>query len=216
MARPWVKHWLSKLADPKIAKLPDWMWRRLAEFEMLAGYEDADGKLPPVDDIVFMLHLAPNKVEEALRALSKVGVVHQETDGSWHVNGWKRAQNSASKERTQKYRENKKRHGDGHGSGDDSSSSSYSLVVKSYESEIGTLTAVISDDLQAALEEYPVEWITNALQEAARNNKRSWKYALAILKRWKAEGYQTVKKPVKNGKGDSREVVANDDGSFNV
>lgn len=42
MTRYYVKHWVSKLADPKIARLPDWQWRRLAEFELLAGQEQGN------------------------------------------------------------------------------------------------------------------------------------------------------------------------------
>lgn len=57
-----------------------------------------------------------------------------------------------------------------------------------YEHEIGPLTPAIADDLMDAEKEYPHEYILDALKEASRNNKRSWKYALAILKRWKVEG----------------------------
>lgn len=61
-------------------------------------------------------------------------------------------------------------------------------VFQVYESEIGALTAIISDDLQMAERDYSPEWVIAAIQEAAKNNKRSWAYALAILKRCKAEG----------------------------
>jgi DnaD/phage-associated family protein len=63
-------------------------------------------------------------------------------------------------------------------------------VFKSYECEIGLLTGTIADDIKTALEDYPREWFEKAFQESARQNKRSWKYALAILKRWKVEGFQ--------------------------
>ena len=61
-------------------------------------------------------------------------------------------------------------------------------VFKVYESEIGVLTATIADELKLAVSEYPDGWIVDALKEAARQNKRNWSYARAILKRWKAEG----------------------------
>lgn len=61
-------------------------------------------------------------------------------------------------------------------------------IIKIYESEIGPITPIVADELTTAEKDYPPEWIADALKEASLNNKRSWKYALAILKRWKAEG----------------------------
>jgi DnaD/phage-associated family protein len=61
-------------------------------------------------------------------------------------------------------------------------------IFKVYESEIGVLTATIADELKLAVSEYPDGWIIDALKESARQNKRNWSYARAILKRWKAEG----------------------------
>lgn len=68
-------------------------------------------------------------------------------------------------------------------------------VFKLYETEIGVITSTIADDIKSALEDYPAEWFERAFQESARQNKRSWKYALAILKRWKVEGFQSNTKP---------------------
>jgi len=61
-------------------------------------------------------------------------------------------------------------------------------IFKVYESEIGVLTATIAEELKLAVSEYPDGWISDALKEASRQNKRNWSYARAILKRWKAEG----------------------------
>ena len=55
--------------------------------------------------------------------------------------------------------------------------------------------------LTAAEKDYPAGWIPAALEEASRQNKRSWAYAEAILKRWKVDGFQSVKKPSNNGNG---------------
>ena len=63
-------------------------------------------------------------------------------------------------------------------------------INRAYESEIGTLTAMIADELQDAADTYPKQWILDAIHEAAVQNKRGWKYCLAILKRWKAQGNQ--------------------------
>lgn len=57
-----------------------------------------------------------------------------------------------------------------------------------YEQEIGVLTPSISNKLELAEKEYPPGWVEDALKEASRNNKRSWAYAEAILKRKKSDG----------------------------
>jgi DnaD/phage-associated family protein len=57
-----------------------------------------------------------------------------------------------------------------------------------YEANIGPLTPLIADALKDAEATYPVEWIEDAIGLAVKNNKRSWKYCEAILKRWKDEG----------------------------
>jgi len=72
-------------------------------------------------------------------------------------------------------------------------------VVRVYESEIGVITASIADELKQAVSEYPDGWIEDALREAARQNKRMWSYARAILKRWKAEGRENGKARTQGG-----------------
>jgi len=77
--------------------------------------------------------------------------------------------------------------------------SQFGEISAIYQSEIGVLTAIVKDELQQAVKEYPPEWIGEALRESARQNKRSWKYAQAILKRWKVEGFKSQNKPAGNG-----------------
>ncbi len=57
-----------------------------------------------------------------------------------------------------------------------------------YEDNIGLLTPIIADSLKDAEQTYPAHWLEEAVQEAVANNKRSWRYVQAILKRWETEG----------------------------
>ncbi len=57
-----------------------------------------------------------------------------------------------------------------------------------YEQNIGMLTPMIADELRDAERHYPVEWIADAFREAVKANKRSWRYVLRILERWRVEG----------------------------
>jgi DnaD/phage-associated family protein len=74
-------------------------------------------------------------------------------------------------------------------------------ISKAYESEIGPLTPMIADDLKDAAKTYPLQWALDAIHEAAVQNKRGWKYCLAILERWKRQGNQQTAKPARtNGR----------------
>ena len=66
-----------------------------------------------------------------------------------------------------------------------------------YEQNIGPLTPLIGDILRQAERDYPSAWIKEAIQIAVEQNKRSWKYIEAILRRWQAEGKDggTTKQP---------------------
>jgi DnaD/phage-associated family protein len=80
-----------------------------------------------------------------------------------------------------------------------SENSEMGKIATLYEAEIGLITSSIRDELALAVEEYPPDWIVEALHESARQNKRSWKYTEAILKRWKVDGFKTNNKPNGNG-----------------
>ena len=62
-------------------------------------------------------------------------------------------------------------------------------IYRIYEENIGPLTPLIADALRDAEKEYSPEWVAEALGEAVKRNSRNWKYAEAILKRWKEEGH---------------------------
>jgi DnaD/phage-associated family protein len=61
-------------------------------------------------------------------------------------------------------------------------------IFRLYEENIGPLTPLIADALKDAEETYSAEWVADTIDLAVRNNKRSWRYCEAILKRWKEEG----------------------------
>jgi DNA replication protein len=77
-------------------------------------------------------------------------------------------------------------------------------IFKLYEENIGPLTPLIAEALKAAEQEYPPEWLPEALEIAVKNNKRSWKYAEAILRRWKEEGHakEQDRRDAKEHRGD--------------
>lgn len=66
-----------------------------------------------------------------------------------------------------------------------------------YEQNIGLITPLVADELKAAEERYPSQWIEEAFREAVTHNKRRWSYVARILERWAEEG----KEDGKTGRG---------------
>jgi len=69
-------------------------------------------------------------------------------------------------------------------------------ISRAYESVIGIINPMIADELREASTTYPLQWVLDAIRESANQNKHSWKYVLAILTRWKAQGNQEAMKPM--------------------
>ena len=63
-------------------------------------------------------------------------------------------------------------------------------VFQVYQDNIGLLTPMIAEALQDAEKSDGPEWICAAIDEAVKNNARSWKYVQAILERWRRDGFQ--------------------------
>lgn len=92
---------------------------------------------------------------------------------------------------------------DAAGADSDSGDSSLSLsgwqeVMRAYESNIGSFTAMSSELVRASTEEHGATVVVDAITEAVKQNVRKWSYVDGILKRWKANGRNGESpKPVK-------------------
>lgn len=70
-------------------------------------------------------------------------------------------------------------------------SESLKKSIRFYESEIGVITGVIADEIKSYLNDgLNPQWILDAIRIASEQNKRSWAYIKAVLKRWIAQGNQ--------------------------
>jgi DNA replication protein len=65
-------------------------------------------------------------------------------------------------------------------------------VFRIYEENIGTITPLIGEKLLGAAEEYPLDWIEDAIREAVELNRRNWRYIERVLENWQAEGRDEV------------------------
>jgi DnaD/phage-associated family protein len=195
MKRQWIKLYLEIINDPKMGKLPDWLWRRAIELFLLAGENGDDGLLQPVTDLAWRLRTPEERLTASLVALSEVGVVH-ETPNGWVVTHFKDRQYSESYERVKRYRNAHSNGGvaENESSSPPISSDSNSIkeecgkVFKVYETNIGILTPLIADGIQADIDQYSEEWVISAIEYATRQEKRSLSYVEGCLRGWKRDG----------------------------
>lgn len=64
--------------------------------------------------------------------------------------------------------------------------------TKAYEQNIGPIARAAFDDISRQLADLPADLICEAIGEAALNNKRSWNYVKAILKRCREQNILSV------------------------
>ena len=86
-------------------------------------------------------------------------------------------------------------------------------LFKLYEQNIGPLTPLIADALKDAETTYAPEWVSEAIEVAVKNNKRSIRYIEAILRRWKDEGH-AQKQAGRNAQEDGRRYATGEYGEF--
>lgn len=70
--------------------------------------------------------------------------------------------------------------------------SDISACVQAYEQNIGPIARAAFDDISRQLGDLPADLICEAIGEAALNNKRSWNYVKAILKRCREQNILSV------------------------
>ena len=106
----WIKLWIAMLADPKMASLPNDLWRRTVECFLMAGEKNEDGFLPPLTEMSWTLRMQAEHIENDLVELQKVGILNA-IDGRWFVNNFAARQapsNSSQRSKHHRIREKAK------------------------------------------------------------------------------------------------------------
>lgn len=66
----------------------------------------------------------------------------------------------------------------------------YAAVCRKWEQEgFGLITPMVEKQLAGALDQYPQDWIAQAMDRAVARGKRHWSYTMGILRNWQREGY---------------------------
>jgi hypothetical protein len=110
----WIKFYIEALDDPKVARLPDNLWRRYYECCLLAGELDQDGRLPPIPHISWRLRTDEETIATEFDALARIGILDYRADnvldGYWLVTNFaKRQAPVPGKKRVAQYRETQKK-----------------------------------------------------------------------------------------------------------
>ena len=124
--RHWIKFYIEYLEEPKWATLPDRLWRRAAEFNLIAARNRADGKLPTPAQMAWILRKDTSEIELDLNQLASPGsdIVRRLPDGEWEVVDYLERQGPSEKsKRIQAWREKKKKAGDSESESDSESDS---------------------------------------------------------------------------------------------
>lgn len=154
---------------------------------------DNDGFPLPHSFIAHELHTTLELLESTLKKCKEEHPDHPEEnriteDGNGiHITNWKTYQSEY--ERQKPYREDKK----AKEQLPLKEEPILSELCRNYEKEIGVISPAIADDLKdfsiyCRESNMPVDWISEAFAEAAKNNKRNWAYVKAILKTWMEQG----------------------------
>lgn len=99
---------------------------------------------------------------------------------------------SLEKEKKKEKKKDKEKDKDNISSSTATAESDISACVQAYEQNIGPIARAAFDDISRQLTDLPADLICEAIGEAALNNKRSWNYVKAILKRCREQNILSV------------------------
>lgn len=213
MADYWAKVYIEIIDDPKMATLPDRLWRRIVELILLAKKINNGGHLPDTKQLAWMLRMSTDDLDLDMKQIASTKIVIQ-TETGWFIPNFEKRQAAATNtERVHQFRKRQQNEqyydnvtemkrivtqsteteSETDTEIELNNSSSKELrrpnIYKIYETEIGILTPFISDELDEIEKHYPDGWFTMAVKEAKSSTTRvSLNYIKKILVRWEKEG----------------------------
>jgi hypothetical protein len=107
----WIKLYHEIIDDPKMATLPDRLWRRAIELFLLAGKlcRDKSGILPDTKQLAWLLRIPTDDLQTDLIQLASTGII-ESVPGGWKVINFEKRQSPATvNERVKYHRERKQK-----------------------------------------------------------------------------------------------------------
>ena len=216
MADYWIKVYHEILDDPKMATMPDRLWRRAIEIFLIAGKlsKDKSGILPETNQIAWLLRMNTDELSLDLKQLESSGIIKRIDNGWTVVNFEKRQAAVTGAERVQQFRKrqqneqyygnvtemkrnvtqiNRVQNTESETESETETEPSAADIYKAYQNNIGELSGIISEKIDADINDYSTSWVLEAIQKATILEKRSLAYVEGILKGWKRNGKNAAK-----------------------
>ncbi len=109
MTNYWIKLYHEILDDPKMATLPDRLWRRVIELFLMAGRTNKDGWIPDTRQIAWIMRMPTDELELDLQQIASTGIIERVIDG-WIVCKFAQRQApSPARERKRQQRERERK-----------------------------------------------------------------------------------------------------------
>ena len=113
-AKYWLKMYHESLHDPKLASLPDNIWRRFWECCLMAGELDESGFLPALFEMSYTCRVSEDTIRAELGQMAQRGFVELKIDEAgqerWYVSNFEKRQSpSPTAERMKQYRKRKRK-----------------------------------------------------------------------------------------------------------
>lgn len=96
----WFRMYTNVVHDPKVQKLAPRLFKTWVNLLCIAGQNE--GKLPPLSDLSFMLHLSEPKIEIQLKELEAAGLIDDGRPHNWNSRQFK---SDVSTARVKRFRE---------------------------------------------------------------------------------------------------------------
>ena len=94
MADYWIKLYTEIIDDPKMALLPDRLWRRVIEMFLLAKKANKGGELPDTKSLAWLLRINDiEQLEQDLQEIQKIGIIERLGNG-WFVTNFAKRQDA--------------------------------------------------------------------------------------------------------------------------
>jgi len=160
------------------------------------------------DDIAFEIGMGIGDFQHLFAAFVEYEMIaHNGKD--FCITSWNKRQfkSDDSSERVKRYREKKakesvtlqKRYSNALDTDTDTDTdtenndSDFGLVITTYENNITPITPIVSEKIQAAVDEFGNDDVIEAIGLAAKADVRKWNYINGILKSWRKDGKQKSK-----------------------
>jgi len=199
MAGYWLKLYTEILDDPKYFRLSDNAKLGMIELMVVAKKANLDGRLPLMCDVSFFTRRSNEWWEIVYNELLEIKFLEFHGDCYVIRKFSERQKPVPATERSRQHRIVKqscneyatKRDGETEAETDTESEEKQketAAIYSSYQNNITMLTSKSRDYINDAIDEYPHQWILDAINEAVKYNARNWAYVEKILKNWQTKG----------------------------